>query len=364
MNKTVLWPIVLACFLCAIWLCEPILLPFFISFVLAYILHPLVRKFSNNSHFHKMIVVTAIVVTIIVVSVLLLLLVVPLIYKQITLLILQIPIYKAYIQGNIIPLLVQKLQPFGPDITIKLQTLLQGSINSTLGVLAGTINNIFGYTMATIGTMLTFLLVPIILFYFLRDWPSKSLPFEDLIPVNSRPTVKHVLNKIDRLLSAYILGQSNVCLCMAIYYSIGLSIIGLNVGILLGIITGFAVIVPFIGFLVSFCSALIIGYVSFGMGPEILYIIILYIAGSVLEGSILTPKIIGDKIGLHPLWVIFAVLVGGHLFGITGLLFAIPAAGICKIFLNLGLELYKKTLYTPTVTDSVTILSPPENTDV
>lgn len=338
MNKTILWFCALGIVLSIIWLFGSIITPFVISFLLAYILHPLVNKITSKCSINKAVVAIFIAVCFTAVAVLLLTLIVPLIYEQVSLLISQLPVYKTYIQGNIIPLLTDKMRYISPDITMRIQSILQGAINNMLGIVASTVNNILDYTMATIGMMFTILLIPIILFYFLRDWPSQTLPFEDLIPNGWLKITKTTLSKIDNLLSAYIVGQSNVCFLMALYYSVGLSVVGLNIGVLLGIISGLTIIIPFVGFLLSFGSALIIGYISFGVGHEILYIAILYITGSVIEGSILTPKIIGDKIGLHPLWIIFSVLAGGHLFGIVGLLFAIPAAGVCKILFALAIE--------------------------
>jgi putative permease len=340
MNKAILWIGSFAIILFGLWFFESIVTPFFISFLLAYAMHPIVYKISSRYKLNKTFVVALTVVCIISGVILLMALILPLLYEQIALLITQVPVYKTYIQNNIAPALSERMQYVSPEIVIKIHSALDSAINDALGAIVSGANNILKYTGAAISMIFTAILVPIILFYFLRDWPHKNVPFIELIPTTSRKYVSTTLSRIDNLLSAYILGQFNVCCIMALYYSIGLSFIGLNIGILFGIISGIAIIIPFVGFAISFCAVMIVGYFDFGASSHLLYISLLYFVGSVLEGSIITPKIVGDRIGLHPLWIIFAVLSGGHLFGIVGLLFAIPAAGICKIFLDLAVERY------------------------
>jgi putative permease len=267
----------------------------------------------------------------------------PIIYKQISILISKIPTYKHYIQTEIVPFLTSKVQSVDPKIADKIQHSLKGFINGAFSVIAGLFNNVWGYTMATINIFAIILLVPIILVYLLRDWPVITNNIDNLIPIRGRSKIREILSSINDLLSAYIRGQFNVCVILSVYYGIGLSIIGVDLGLLLGILSGFLIIVPFIGTLIAFSLSMIISYFSFGYTIKLFYVFILYIFGYLMENYLLTPKIIGDRIGLHPLWIMFAVFAIGSLFGFVGIFFAIPIAGIIKVLLKYGIEYYRSS---------------------
>ena len=145
------------------------------------------------------------------------------------------------------------------------------------------------------------------------------------------------------MLSAYIRGQLNICLLLSAYYFIGLSLVGIDLALLLAIISGFLVIIPFIGAFISLFLMLVSCYFSYGASVEIVYILVLFVIAHIIESYILTPQIIGDKIGLHPVWIIFSVFAAGSVFGFVGIVFAIPIAGVIKILLFNMIEYYKST---------------------
>jgi len=347
LNKIIFWSIFVLIFTGFLVLVSNILGPFFISFIIAYILQPLINIPCSKYNISRTIVASVIFIIFISAFIFLLVTLFPLISQQISSLISKIPTYKYYIQTEVTPILIAKISAIDPAIADRIKSSLQTLISSIFSIITMLTNNIWFYTIATINKIALILLIPIILFYFLRDWSKMMSDLELLLPLQEKSKVREILFSINKLLSAYIRGQMNICLLLSCFYGIGLSMIGLELSILLGILSGILIIIPFIGTLISFILAIIIGYISFGLKIKLSYIILLYIIGNIIESYILTPKIIGDKIGLHPLWIMFSVFASGALFGFIGIFFAIPIAGIIKVLFLAGVQLYKASkIYT------------------
>lgn len=343
MNKVVFWSLFVLIFIGFLVLVSNILAPFFVSFVIAYILQPVINIVCSKYNVSRNLVASIIFIVFISIFIFLLIILLPSIYQQISSWISKIPNYKYYIQTEIVPFLIKKVSTIDQDIANRITSSVQALISSIFSLITILTNNIWFYTIATINKVALILLIPIILFYFLRDWSKMMNNLELLLPLEEKSKVREILFSINTLLSAYIRGQLNICLLLSCFYGIGLSIIGIELSLLLGILSGTLIIIPFIGTLISFLLAMVIGYLSFGLKIDLTYIILLYITGNIIESCILTPKIIGDKIGLHPLWIIFAVLASGALFGFIGIFFAIPIAGIIKVLFLAGIELYKSS---------------------
>ncbi|KAJ6644881.1 putative transport protein [Pseudolycoriella hygida] len=293
----IFWTTIIATILVALTLVSKILTPFFIAGIISYILQP-----------------------VILVAVIL-----PIIYQQITLLINKIPAYKNYLQTEIISVVTAQIQAVEPNIANQIKNLIDNLANSIFSLITGVANNIWHYTMATINMFLLLVLIPIIMFYFLRDWTKITNNINNLLPLKNKQKIKKILLAINDTLSAYIRGQLNVCLLLATYYSISLWIIGVDFSVLLGVLS--------------------VSYFALGMVDKLFYIAIIYLIGGIVEGYILTPKMIGDKIGLHPVWVIFGVLALGNLFGFIGIFFAVPLASIIKVLFLTAIEFYKSSRF-------------------
>jgi putative permease len=267
------------------------------------------------------------------------------IYHQISILVSKIPAYRDYIQDEITPFLTRKLHSLEPNVANKISDSIQNFINSSLSFVSIILNNLWHSALTTINTVAFTLLVPIILFYLLRDWPGIKSHLYDLLPLKHRDYIVRIIKDISSILSAYIGGQLNICLILAIIYSIGLSLIGIDLSLLVGFLSGFFIIIPFVGILLAFSIAIILGYLTFGFTINLTYILALYATCFLLEGYFLTPKIIGDKIGLHPIWIMFSVFASGAVFGFIGIFFAIPIAGIIKVLLGYAIEWYKSSSF-------------------
>jgi len=218
---------------------------------------------------------------------------------------------------------------------------VNGSSDKVAGVLGplfkGLLNS--GATILSIGSL--FIISPIVTFYLLRDWDRIIAKLSDLLPRQHADTIRQQISLIDQTLSGYLRGTLNVMLILGTFYIIGLSAVGLNFAILIGLLGGIAIVVPYIGTIVSGGAAVGMAYMQFDSWEPVAITLGIFTAGQVLEGYILTPKLVGEKVGLHPLWLIFGMLAGGSLFGFVGILLAIPVTAVIGVLIRFALERYR-----------------------
>jgi len=342
MNRIIFWSAILLIVIGMIYLVSDTLAPFLISFIFAYLLQPAIETNCERFKLPRTLVTFGVFSLFLSGFITIIVLVVPMTYQQITRFAGKIPQYKSNFEAAI-SAWSDKLDKIDPELAYKVSDSMQSFINSAFTVFASFANHIWQYTLATINFFAIIALVPIILYYFLRDWPKIVGSIEALLPMRGKSKVREIFTSINELLSAYIRGQLNICLMLTLYYVISLHIVGLDFALLLGILSGFLIIIPFIGALISFLLVIMSCYFTFGAGIQLVYVTIIFTVGHAVEGYILSPKIIGNRIGLHPVWIIFAVFAAGSLFGILGIVFAIPIAGIVKVFSGHIIDYYKSS---------------------
>jgi predicted PurR-regulated permease PerM len=190
-------------------------------------------------------------------------------------------------------------------------------------------------------------LIPVVWFYLLRDWDRLVAWIDRMLPRSIEPTIAHLARESDAVLGAFVRGQLLVMLALAIYYGVALTLIGISVGPLIGMVAGLLSFVPYLGFITGFAAAIIASLVQHGDWTHLLMVVGVFVIGQLLEGYVLVPRLVGEKIGLHPVAVIFAVLAGGYLFGFLGVLLALPAASVILVLLRYLAQRYKQSdLYT------------------
>ncbi len=317
--------------------------PFIIAFILAYALNPFLKALQNKTPLPRSLLAVVVLLTFLTVFAWLIMLLIPIIYSQISLLVAKIPVYKSYVTNSLVPYVMQKIHSLDPAIASNIQDTINKEINSAFAVLISVLHNIWTYTMATISALVMLFLIPVLLFYFLRDWEKMKINFYQLFPKKSQEFVRGVFSDIDKVLAGYLRGQLLVCAIWIVYYYTGLRIIGLDIALILALISGFVPIVPLIGPLVAVTTSMLVGYLTFGLSIELTYIAGLYMVGNILDSSIVAPKIIGDSIGLSPIWIMFSVLILGFLLGPIGMLIAIPVAGIVSVILKHARRDYNKS---------------------
>jgi predicted PurR-regulated permease PerM len=332
-----------------LYLLAPVLTPFLAAAVLAYIGDPLVDRLEARKLSRTLAVVTVFFILSLCILLLLLILV-PMLERQVTLLITKLPLYLRWLQDTGMPLLGERLGLDGPLLDLAaLQESLREQWQQAGGAMKGVVGALSRSGLTLLAVVANLLLIPVVTFYMLRDWDLLVERLHELIPRRYEGVVARLARSSDEVLGAFLRGQLTVMLALGIIYSVGLSIVGLELALLIGMVAGVVSFVPYLGFIVGIIVAGIAALMQFQELMPLLYVAIVFGVGQTVEGMVLTPLLVGEKIGLHPVAVIFAVLAGGQLFGFFGVLLALPVAAVVMVLLRYTHERYVGSpLYTDT----------------
>lgn len=332
------------CFLLLSWL-QPVLAPFIIAAASAYLGDPIVDRLERWNLSRTLAVsIVFVVMTLLVTSIVLLLL--PLILNQIDLFRQDLPRYVSWFESTVMPFVNNFL---GADKT----TDLIASLNQVMSDNWEKIGDLVPVVVAratqsgllVIGWLASALLIPVVTFYLLRDWDILIQHIADLLPRNKLPVVSQLAKECDEVLGQFLRGQLLIMLSLSVLYVFGLSLMGLKLGVLVGLVAGLASVVPYLGAAVGILAASIAAFVQFHDLFHVIIVLVIFGAGQLLESLFLTPVLVGDKIGLHPVAVIFAVLAGGTLFGFTGVLLALPVAAVAMVLLRHAHHNYRSSVF-------------------
>ncbi|MBB4817232.1 MULTISPECIES: AI-2E family transporter [Pseudomonas] len=322
---------------------HPILSPFLVGMLLAYLGDPLVDRLERLGLSRTWGVVAVFTLFSLILLALLLVLV-PMLGRQLVRLYELAPQMLDWLQNSALPWVQAKLGlPQGFWRFDKLKEVISGHLGQTTDVVGVLLASATASGLALVGWIGNLLLIPVVGFYLLRDWDLMMAKLRGLLPRNREGLVLKLTGECHEVLGAFIRGQLLVMLALGVIYSVGLMAIGLDLGLLIGLLAGLASIVPYMGFVVGFGSAVAAALFQFG-GFELYPLIgvaVVFGIGQLLEGMLLTPLLVGDRIGLHPVAVIFAILAGGQLFGFTGVLLALPVAAVIMVLLRHAHDLYK-----------------------
>lgn len=310
-----------------IYYLSPILMPFVLGALFAYVSNPLV---INLMHFRLSRMVASIIVffALFFCFIVFILLLIPVIQKQLFALSLQLP--------NIITWMEEKINSVLAYFDLKYINVINfKNILTEKVMISGSMASwVVSSGKALFESVLSLILIPIVTFYLLRDWDEIFKNIRDSLPNNIKPTIVRLSKECDAVLGAFFRGQLLVMLILGIFYSIALTIFGLQLGVVIGILVGLTNIVPYLGLIIGLTIATIAALVQFGTITSVLWIVLIFAVGHLLENFYLTPKLIGTRIGLHPIVVIFAILAGGTLFGFFGILLALPVAAMIMVLLR------------------------------
>jgi predicted PurR-regulated permease PerM len=324
----------------------PIMTPFVLGAIIAYVGHPLVAWLARKRIPRA---AGAVLVIILGVGAIvgLIFIVLPLIQSEITQLSESAPKLLTRAQTEWLPMLNQKLGiELSLDVT-KARTWLTENLSDVGAIAARLAKSAQVGGLAVLGFLGTLMLTPLATFYLLKDWPQLTKSIDDLIPRGLLGRVNGVLTEIDRVLAEFLRGQLSVMAALAVYYAVGLKLCGLEFGVPIGIITGLLVFVPYVGFGLGLVLALVSALTQFTSWTPIIGVAVVYAIGQVIESFLLTPVLVGERVGLHPLAVLFSLLAFGQLFGFVGVLAAVPASAMLLVALRHVRAAYLgSTLYT------------------
>lgn len=330
-----------------IYLLQPILAPFLAGALLAYLGDPLADRLEARG-LGRAVAVTVVFTALSLVGVGVILLLIPVIGGQIEQLRTHVPQIIDWFQGHALPWIEQTLG-------VSVARVDMGLIRQTIAEHWGTTGNVLGAvlarvsqsSLALIGTIANLALVPVVTFYLLRDWDRLIDRIRVLLPRRIENTVATLARECDEVVAAFLRGQLLVMLCLGVIYGGGLWLVGVNLALLIGLVAGIANIVPYLGFILGIGIASVVTVVQFSdFWLPLAMVWGVFLFGQAMEGMVLTPWLVGDRIGLHPVAVIFAVLAGGQLFGFVGVLLALPVAAMVAVLLRHAHDHYvMSTLY-------------------
>jgi len=310
---------------------QPILTPFLVGALLAYLGDPLADRLEAIG-VGRTPAVCLVFFGLTVLFVIAMLLTIPLIGRQLDILATKLPLWLQSAQQQLLPWIQQRFDlPEGSLPVAEFKTAITEHWASAGDILSKVWKQLAGSSMALAAGLANLLLIPVVTFYLLRDWDILTAHIRDLLPRSSEQTVVGLAKECDEILGAFIRGQLLVMLALAIVYSIGLWFVDLDLALLLGLVAGLASIVPYMGFIVGIAAASIAAYFQFHELMPLIGVAVVFGVGQLLEGMVLTPLLVGDRIGLHPVAVIFAIMAGGQLAGFTGVLLALPVAAVIMV---------------------------------
>ncbi|MDZ4737120.1 MAG: AI-2E family transporter [Rhodospirillaceae bacterium] len=358
-ERRVLWSLaILLAVGFILYMLRGVLLPFVAGMAIAYCLDPLCDRIQRLGLSRTW--ATAVVTTVFALIVLILLAVlVPLLYEQFVALAENLPEYIGVIADKIDPLLAE-IRQIAPGATSPDLGSVAGTISSAMSWIGGAIGGILTGSLAFFNVVSLIFVTPIVAFYLLRDWDRIVAKIDSWLPPRHAPVVRQQMHEIDRTLAGFARGQATICLFLAGFYGIGLTAIGLNFGLAIGVFAGLLSFIPYVGSIVGLIVSVGLAYVQFDNWAWVAVTAGIFILGQAIEGNILQPKLLGENVGLHPVWVIFALLAGGALFGFLGLLLAVPVMAVIGVVSRFALGRFLASrLFDPDGADNPPTSLPP-----
>ncbi len=334
------WLVGLVLTVLVLFVLRAVLLPFVAGMAIAYLCDPIADRLERW-RFPRTLATLTVIGGAVLVFALALVLVVPLLQTQIIAFIDRLPAYGAALQRGTEAVFGALRERISAEQMEQLRGLAQEQIAGIGGQLAGVAGAVFSRGLAFINLLSLIFITPIVAFYLLRDWDRMVGFIDNLLPRHQADTVKELLRRIDTKLAGFVRGQLMVASILGVFYAAGLSLVGLEFGLVVGLLAGAASIVPFLGSIGGFVISIGLAALQFDSLPPIAIVAAIFVVGQVLEGNFLTPKLVGERVGLHPVWVIFALLAGGTLLGLLGVLLAMPVAAVISVLIEFAVARYR-----------------------
>jgi predicted PurR-regulated permease PerM len=345
-RQVVFWLAALAVIVLLLWLLSQILLPFVAGAAIAYLLTPITDRLERLG-VHRLAAALSMITLVVMAIVLLILLVAPILGGQLSSFIDNIPGYVTRLQS----LLSDPSRPWLQKIlgaSFSADKSMGDLVTQGVGWLTTFLQSLWSGGRALFSLFSLVVVTPVVAFYLIYDWHRMIATADGWVPVNQRETVRQLAREIDAAIAGFVRGQTAVCLILGSFYAVALTLSGLNFGLLIGLISGVITFIPYVGSMTGLILALGVAVAQFWPDySSILMVLGIFLVGQFLEGNLLAPKLVGESVGLHPVWLIFALLAFGYLFGFVGLLVAVPLAATIGVLARFALQRYRaSSLYT------------------
>ncbi|NIZ03741.1 AI-2E family transporter [Thalassospira lucentensis] len=322
-----------------VWLFAGILLPFVAGMAIAYFLDPLADKLEARG-IGRTFATSIITAVFFLVFLIVILLIVPMIGSQLAGFLERLPGYVDTLQTNVGPYLQDVLDRFAPETLQSVSDAIKGQTANALKWVGNVLTNVLSGGLALLNFVSLLFITPVVSFYLLRDWDRIVAKIDGYLPRQSADDIRQCARDIDDTLAGFVRGQATVCLLLGLFYGLGLTIAGLEFGFVIGLMTGLVSFVPYFGMIAGFAVGVGVALAQFGVSLDLGIVVIVFAVGQMLEGNFLTPKLVGDKVRLHAVWVMFALLAGGAVFGLLGVMLAVPVAAVIGVLVRYGLQQY------------------------
>lgn len=342
-NQAIAWGAIVVVLVILLVFLSEVLFPFVAGFAIAYFLDPICDRLeeAGMSRTWATVVVTAMFFILFILA---LALVVPVLYGQLLQFLDNLPGYADAIQTKAKPLvetahayLATDGGPFEVDAFVK------EHLGEVAKIAGGVLGKFVGGLQVTFNIISLFVITPVVAFYLLRDWDDIVDRVDSCLPRTHLETIREQARLVDETLAGFLRGQFTVCLLLGVFYGIGLSLVGLDFGLVVGLGTGLVSFVPYFGMLVGFVVGVGLALAQFDSWQPIAMVVAVFVVGQVIEGNFLTPKLVGDRVNLHAVWILFALLAGGALFGFVGVLLAVPIAAVIGVLVRFSLSQYRQS---------------------
>ncbi|MFP6741924.1 MAG: AI-2E family transporter [Alphaproteobacteria bacterium] len=323
-----------------LFLLRDMLLPFVAGMAVAYGLDPVADRLEDAGLSRTMATVV-ITILFVIVTVGTLFLLLPVIYQQLIDLISRVPAIADSIREYLLTLSETLFASLEPDQLERAREALAGFTDNLAAWAMGLGTGIWRSGLALINFVGLLFITPIVTFYLLRDWDHIVTRVDTLLPRRHAPEIRVQLGKINDTLAGFVRGQGLICLILMTYYGIGLTLVGLDFGLVVGLMAGALSFIPYVGAITGFVTAVTLALLQFDDLLWVGVVAVIFGIGQVVEGNILSPKLVGERVGLHPVWIIFGALAGVALFGFVGMLLAVPATAVIGVLVRFAAERYQ-----------------------
>jgi predicted PurR-regulated permease PerM len=347
-RQVIFWIGALVAFILVLWILREMLLPFVAGMALAYLLNPLTDRLERYG-VNRMIATLAVVVFFVLIFVVVAILLVPLLGSQLFAFIQRLPGYVTRLQEVLMTEEnKQWLQRLIGDRLPDMQKSVGDLVGQGASWIGGFLVSLWSGGRAIISIFALVIITPVVAFYILYDWHKMVQKVDSWLPLRYRETIRRLAGEIDRVVAGFLRGQASVCLILGCYYAVALTLTGLNFGLLIGVSSGILTFIPYVGSLSGLVIATGVAFAQFW--PDWTWVVVvacIFFVGQFIESYILSPKLVGERVGLHPVWLMFALFAFGYLLGFVGLLLAVPLAAATGVLVRFALSQYLASpLYT------------------
>lgn len=342
-EKMLAWVGVIVLSILALYLLRAILLPFVVGFAVAYLLDPAADRLEAVG-LSRTLATTVITAAFFLLVIGLLLVLYPLLESQTVGFMARIPDYVERVRGLALPLIEGGVPGLDIQDIEKMRDIAAGFAKQSVTWLGNAFANVWRGGVALFNFLSLIFVTPVVAFYLIRDWDRIVERMNQLMPRQSAGVVRAQMRLVDEALSGFIRGQGSVALILGILFAVGWSVVGLEFGLLIGLGAGLLAFIPYVGAIIGFGVAFVVAIVQFGLDPLHLGLVAaVFVVGQTLDGLFLTPHLVGGRIGLHPVWVMFALMAGGALVGFVGILLAVPVAAVIAVLVRYAIERYQES---------------------